>query len=131
MSNASGSVYPDIGRLPLGVAVLAILIGLFGLFLFLGGLLLVVFGTGIAYGAGTVTLFGSGSTVAGLVVLLVGLIILVVATGLWDQELWALALAIIVLLFYGLVTFLSQAWLDFLVVGGLVVYLIAVSGHFD
>ncbi|MCI4366483.1 MAG: hypothetical protein L3K08_01895 [Thermoplasmata archaeon] len=110
---------------------MAILIGLFGLFLFLGGLLLVVFGTGIAYGAGTVTLFGSGSTVAGLVVLLVGLIILVVATGLWDQELWALALAIIVLLFYGLVTFLSQAWLDFLVVGGLVVYLIAVSGHFD
>lgn len=129
MSNVSG--YTTIGRLPLGVAVLAILIGIFGFFVFLTGLLLILFGTGFAFGGGSVTIFGTGGTIAGLIILVLGALILLVSSGLWDQELWALALAVIVLLFYGFVTFVSGAWLAFLVVGALVVYLIAVSGHFD
>jgi hypothetical protein len=131
MSNATSSGYPNIGRLPLGVAILAILIGIFGFFVLLGGVVLLVFGTGLAYGAGNLTIFGSGSTVAGLVLLVVGILTLAVATGLWDQELWALALAVIVLLFYGFLDFLSQSWFSFLIVAVLLVYLVAVSGHFD
>jgi len=128
---SSGSTYGNIGRLPLGVAILAILVGVFGFLIFLVGLLLLVFGTSLAIGGGMVAVFGTTGTIAGLVFLIIGLVILAVASGLWDQELWALALAIIVLLFYGVLEFLSQSWLGLLVVGALVAYLVAVSNHFD
>lgn len=131
MSTASGSGYGNLGPLPLGVALLAILIGIFGFFVLVVGLLLLVFGTALAFGAGTVTVFGTGGAVAGLIIFVIGLVILVVATGLWDQELWALALAILVLLFYGAVEFFSQSWLAVLIIAALLVYLVAVSSHFD
>ena len=100
--------YSGIGRLPLGVAILAILIGIFGFFVFVVGLLL-LFGTAIALGGGTAGVFGFGGAIGGLIVLIIGLVILAVAVGLWNQELWALVLAIIVLLFYGVGEFLSSA----------------------
>ncbi len=131
MSNVSAYGYPNIGRLPLGVAVLAILIGVFGFFILLGGALLLVFGTNVVFGSGGVMVFGSSGAIAGLILFLVGVLTLGVAVGLWDQELWALALAVIVLLFYGVVELVSQAWLGLLIVGVLLVYLIAVSNHFD
>ena len=131
MSNVSGYGYPNIGQLPLGVAVLAILIGIFGFFILLGGALLLVFGTGLVFGSGSVTVLGTGGTIAGLILLIVGILTLCVATGLWNQELWALALAVIVLLFYGIVEFVSQAWLGLVIVAILLVYLVAVSNHFD
>lgn len=131
MGYASGTGYQSIGELPLGVAVLAILIGIVGFFILLGGLLLLVFGTGLAFGGGSVTVFGSAGTFAGLVLLILGIITLAVAGGLWNQELWALALAVIVLLFYAIVEFFAGAWLGFIISALLLVYLAAVSGHFD
>jgi hypothetical protein len=128
---STGNGYWNIGRLPLGVAVIAILIGVFGFFVLFGGLLLLVFGTTVAIGGGSVAVFGTTGTVAGLIILILGIIILAVASGLWNQELWALALAIIVLLFYGVVTFVSQSWLALIVVGALLIYLVAVSNHFE
>jgi hypothetical protein len=128
---STGNGYWNIGRLPLGVAVIAILIGVFGFFVLFGGLLLLVFGTTVAIGGGSVAVFGTTGTVAGLILLILGIIILAVASGLWNQELWALALAIIVLLFYGVVTFVSQSWLALIVVGALLIYLVAVSNHFE
>jgi hypothetical protein len=130
-TNVSGTGYTSVGGLPLGVAILAILIGIFGFFVLVAGVLLLVFGTSIALGSGSITVFGTGGAIAGLILLIVGAIILAVATGLWDQELWALALAIIVLLFYGVVEFVSQSWISLLIVVALLVYLVAVSGHFD
>jgi hypothetical protein len=130
-SYASGSSYVGVGPLPLGVAILAILIGIFGFFIFLVGLLALVFGTVLVAGAGATTVFGVGGALAGFIVLIIGLVILGVAVGLWDQELWALALAIIVLLIFGAVEFLSASWLGLLIVVGLLVYLVAVSRHFD
>jgi hypothetical protein len=127
--NSGGYAY--IGRLPLGVALLAILIGVFGFFVLVVGAVLLVFGTSLAIGSGTVTVFGTGGTIAGIILLLIGAVILAVASGLWDQELWALALAIIVLLFYGVVEFVAQAWFALLIVAVLLVYLVAVSNHFD
>jgi len=126
-----GNAYGSIGRLPLGVAILALLVGVFGFLILLGGLLLFVFGTSLTLGGGSLAVFGTTGTVAGLVFLIIGIIVLAVASGLWNQELWALALAIIVLLFYGVLEFLSQSWLALLIVGGLLVYLVAVSSHFD
>jgi len=126
----SGS-YASIGRLPLGVAILAILVGIFGFFVLLVGVLLLVFGTAVTLGGGSVAVFGTGGAIAGLIITIIGVIILAVASGLWNQELWALALAVIVLLFYGVLEFVAQSWLALLVVGALLVYLVAVSSHFD
>jgi hypothetical protein len=130
MSSAYSGGYANIGRLPLGVALLAILIGIFGFFVLVAGVVLLVFGTGLALASGG-TVFGFGGTVAGLVLLILGIVTLAVAVGLWDQELWALALAILVLLFYGAVEVLDAAWLGALIVAVLLIYLVAVSGHFD
>jgi hypothetical protein len=125
MSTASAYV----GRLPLGVAVLSILVGIFGFFIFALGLIVIVAGVGIGL-AGGATVFGVGGLAAGLIILIIGAVILAVAFGLWDQELWALALAIISLGVLGAVEFFSGAWLALLVVVLLLVYLVVVSNHF-
>jgi hypothetical protein len=57
-------------------------------------------------------------------------VILAAAVGLWNQELWALVLAIITLLVYGVVEFLAQSRLGLFVAGALVAYLLAVPNHF-
>jgi hypothetical protein len=119
-----------VGRLPLGVAILAVLIGIFGFFVLLLGLLVVLLGVGLGLGGGT-TVFGLGGIIGGLIILIIGAVILAIAYGLWNQELWALVLAIIVLLFYGAVEFFSRSWLGFVIVAILLVYLVAVSSHFD
>jgi hypothetical protein len=128
---SSTSYGSNIGGLPLGVAIIAILIGVFGFFVLLAGILLLVFGTAFVLGGGSLTVFGYTGAVAGLIILILGIVILAVASGLWNQELWALALAIIVLAFYGIVEYLNQAWIALLIVVLLIVYLVAVSNHFD
>ena len=122
----------SIARLPLGVAILAVLIGIFGFFVFLLGLILLLAVAGVVIsGVGVTSVFGLTGTVAGLIIAVIGLIILGVAVGLWNQELWALVLAILVLIFYGVVDFTSGAYLSLLIVVLLLVYLAAVSRHFD
>ncbi|HEV2316374.1 MAG TPA: hypothetical protein VGV89_02205 [Thermoplasmata archaeon] len=118
--------------LPVGVAILAILIGIVGFILVLGGLLILL---GFAI-FDSVALYGVG-LIGGLIVLIFGIVLLVVASGLWDLEMWALALALLVLLislalnlydiFYGH----GGSVLVTVVEGLLVVYLLAVSSHFS
>jgi hypothetical protein len=125
--------YRPVGRLPIGVAVIAVRIGSVGFFFLLLGILGLV---GVAlfahYGV-----IGSVGFLGALLTLLFGVVLLVVASGLWNQELWALALSILVLvillawnlydLFYGgAVNVLFMA-----IEAILLVYLIAVSPHFD
>jgi len=117
-------------QLPLGVAVLSVLIGLFGVFVLAIGLLSLLLGVGAGL-VGGASVFGFSGFFAGLVSVLIGIVILAVSASLWDQELWALALAIIVLLFYGAVEFFAGAWLGVLLIAGLLAYLIAVSPSFD
>jgi hypothetical protein len=120
----------NVGRLPLGVAILAVLIGVFGFFVLALGLLIVFVGVGVGL-AGGASVFGLTGVVAGLIVLILGAVILGAAVGLWDQELWALVLTILALLFLGVVEYLTAAWLALVVIIVLVVYLAAVSSHFD
>jgi hypothetical protein len=122
----------NIGQLPLGVAILAVLIGIFGAVILVVGLLVLLAIAGLALSGVVVTsVFGATGFVAGLIIVFVGAVILAVATGLWDQELWALVLAILVLLFYGAAEFFSGSWFGLAIVGLLLVYLVAVSRHFD
>jgi hypothetical protein len=119
-----------IGRLPLGVAIIAVLVGIFGFFVLLAGLLIALVGIGFGLATGT-TVFGATGAVAGLILFVIGAIILAVAFGLWDQELWALVIAIIALLFFAIAEFSSGAWLGLVVSVLLIAYLVAVSSHFD
>ncbi|MFZ0699989.1 MAG: hypothetical protein WAN74_07385 [Thermoplasmata archaeon] len=121
----------DDSRLPLGVAILAILIGIFGFFVLISGLLLLLSVAGVSLGGLAVTsVFGATGIVAAIIVLIIGLVILGTAVGLWNQELWALVLAILVLLFYAVIEFVGSAWLSLVIVVLLLVYLLAVSRHF-
>ena len=131
LPSGSGNMQ-GIGQLPLGVAILAILVGIFGFFVFLLGIIVLLAISGVVIGGiGVTSVFGATGLVAGIIVVIIGLVILGVAIGLWNQELWALALAIIVLLVYGALDFLSGAWLSLAIVAILLIYLAAVSGHFD
>ncbi|MGI0071520.1 MAG: hypothetical protein ACRECT_05585 [Thermoplasmata archaeon] len=120
---------------PLGVAILAVLIGIYGFVLFLLGLLVAVASSVVGSLGGADPLHGLGITdltVAGIILLIVGLIILGLAVGLWHLRMWALVLTILFLVFemvvYGLAgQFVTIGFILSLV---LFLYLLAVSRHF-
>jgi len=118
---------------PLGVAILAFLIGLLGVVWIILGLL--VIGSVSLPGAHLLSapsVFGTAGFIAGVVVLVVGLIVLGLGLGLWHQRMWALVLTLLFLLVelavYGYAgDFVSLGFLLALV---LFIYLIAVRRHF-
>lgn len=116
---------------PLGVAILSVLVGIYGFIVFLGGLL-VAAGFAVSDYLGVSHLASYSGIVLGAIVAIVGLIILGVAVGLWHLRMWALVLALIVtfvvLVVYGLAgDFVSLGFILALVV---FVYLLAVHRHF-
>lgn len=115
---------------PLGVAILAVLIGLFGALLLLGSIVLFLVGTPLVGTSG----FGlSGSVFIDAVVLLIlAILLFVVATGLWDLQMWALVLSIIVVGFLWLSDVVTGHLLSLssLIEVLLLVYLILVRHHF-
>lgn len=120
---------PEEPSRPLGVAILAVLTGIIGVFFILAGVLLAVLGVSLRIGF---PLGAYGVTIVGIIVLVIGLIILGVALGLWHQRMWALVLAILV---FGLYFISNVVGGTFLSVGSilsllLVIYLIAVHRHF-
>ncbi len=119
---------------PLGAAILAVLIGIVGFLYAVAGALVAALG-GLGYFDihNFLPISVSYSTlVIGIVILIIGLIILGVAVGLWDQRLWALVLAII---FFGAIFVTDVIAGNLLSLGAiisllLVIYLIAVHRHF-
>ncbi len=121
---------PEEPSKPIGVAILAVLIGIVGFLLIIAGVLLAALD--IAVGL-SLPQFGSyGFLIAGIVILVIGLIILGVALGLWHQRLWALVLAIIVFALYFISDAIAGAYfsLGAIISLILVIYLIAVHRHF-
>jgi hypothetical protein len=127
---------PPTQRRPLGVAILAVLVGIYGILVILGGLLLVV-GAAVGSLSGLVTLpahfGGSSGALIGIIVFIIGLIILGVAVGLWNLRMWALVLALIVTFIELVIYGLAGAYLTLTFVLSLIVfvYLLAVSRHFS
>lgn len=126
-------------RLPLGVAVLAVLTGIAGAFVLIAGLVVVLVALLVLSSVGWAAAFGTG-LLAGAVTAIIGLFVLTVAVGLWDQELWAFVLAVIVT-GAGTVWFValplvnggglvSVETLPAVAFGVLFVYLLAVKDHF-
>jgi len=129
--NAPYSPYAARRERPLGVAILAVLIGIFGAFLLIGSILLFLFGTAL-YGEGQFLHYGA-PLVAGLILFIVAIILLAVATGLWDLRLWALVVSIIVVGFLWLGDLVAGqiVTLGSLVLILLLVYLVLVRHHFS
>jgi uncharacterized membrane protein len=113
---------------PLGVAILAVLIGIFAVIVIVGGLL-ALFASSFAFVP--FPLFGTVGVVAGILLIIFGLILLGVAVGLWHQRLWALVLTIIVLILLIIGNILSHSFtLGFFIEIILLIYLLAVHRHF-
>jgi hypothetical protein len=116
-------------RLPIGVAIIAVLIALFGIVLLLVGILLLIFGAAGLFAG--LAFFGAG-LVGGIILIILSLIVLAIASGLWNLELWALVLSIIVVGALWILDVLSGNLfsLGSLILFVLLVYLIAVHRNF-
>jgi hypothetical protein len=123
--------YPAQASRPIGVSILAFLVGLFGILWIVLGLFVLAGATVPAIlGAGTIV--GTAGLIAGVVILIVGLIILGLALGLWHLRLWALVLTLLFMLFSAVSYALRGDFLSlgFIVALLLFIYLLAVSRHF-
>lgn len=121
-------------RLPLGVAILSVLLGLYGfLVAIFGALIFVQVSLSSAFDFfQPPSSFGLTGYALGAIVLIVGLIILGIAVALWRLRLWALVLALI-FLFLEMVSYaVAQNFVSFGFILALVlfVYLLAVNRHF-
>ena len=118
---------------PLGVAILAVLVGLFGVLLILGGALARAGVAAATYLSIPSGIAGVGGLEFGAIVLIIGLIILGLALGLWHLRMWALVLTILVVLFelvtYGLAGKFATFGFIFALI--LFIYLLAVHRHFQ
>lgn len=120
---------------PLGVAILAVLIGIYGFLLFLLGLFVAVGSTIFPYlgAANPFHALGVGGVLAGVIVLIFGLIILGLAVGLWHLRMWALVLTVLFLIVVVILDALAGAYitLGFILAVILLIYLLAVNRHFS
>jgi hypothetical protein len=119
---------------PLGVAILAVLIGLYGFIVFLAGLLLGASSAALGGLRGYApSVFGTTGVLAGVIVAVIGLIILGLAVGLWHLRMWALVLTLLFLAFELVVYGLARDFVSFGFIVALIlfVYLLAVNRHFE
>lgn len=122
---------PPYRSLPLGVAVLSILVGIYGFALFLLGLLLFV-GRSLHISYLSVPVFGLSGYPLAAAVTIVGLVLLGIATALWRLRLWALVLALLFLVYELAAYAYAREFVTLGFVLSLVIflYLIAVNRHF-
>ena len=121
---------PPRKSLPIGVAILAVLVGLYGFVLFVLGLLLFA-KIGVSQYLGVPSLGLTGYELAGLVAI-IGLVILGIGVALWRLRLWALVLGLLFLLYELVAYAYAGKYETFGFIFALVIflYLIAVNRHF-
>lgn len=122
---------PVVPSLPLGVAILALLVAIAGFVLFLSGALILL----NAYLPTTVPsdllILSGGDPLGAAILLLVGTVVVGLANALWHQERWSLYLTVGVL--FGLEAYLfftDTITVLFVIVLLIFVYLLAVRDHF-
>lgn len=129
---------PHYEELPLGVGVIAILMGILGVLALLAGIVMVaayVFQvTALSFLVAFVTSYViSVGTFGGVLLLLGGATTIAIALGLWHQESWALWVCIVGLAIAEAALFFLSTPFSYVFIAILVlyVYLIAVRQHFQ
>ncbi|HXY46526.1 MAG TPA: hypothetical protein VEK13_01325 [Thermoplasmata archaeon] len=118
-------------RLPLGVAILAVLIALFAVLMVLAGLLFLVAQVAGAVVPVSLEIFQSIDALGAIILLVLGAALLSVATSLWRQETWALWTTIV--LVFGTMAYLfftGSITVLFLIFVVLLIYLLSVRRYF-
>jgi hypothetical protein len=115
---------------PLGVAILAVLVGIFAVLVILGGIFILAGAAALAILGNSFSFGGLPAVAGGAIVLIVGIIILACALGLWHLRLWALVLALIVTFLEVVSYALSHAYLSLIIPLIIFIYLLAVHRHF-
>jgi len=118
-------------RLPVGVAILALLIAVIAFVMVLAGALFLLNSAFQAWVPSSLEIFQSIDLQGALILLVLGVALLTIATSLWRQETWALWTTIVVV--FAAIAYLfftgSITWL-FLIFVGLLIYLLAVRRYF-
>jgi len=111
---------------------LAVLVGIFGFLLVLGGALVIAGAAALSYLGVPSGFAGLGGITFGAIVLIVGLIILGLALGLWHLRMWALVLTLLFVIFEIITYGLAGDYVSFGFIFGLIlfIYLLAVRHHF-
>lgn len=123
-----GAYAPMPPKRPLGVSILAILAGLAGIIGILGGVAIMAL-SGAAAFAGYGILAGLGAAL-GVLILLLGVITLVYAIGLWRMRGWAWWLAMIVGVISIVIGIVTSNWISVGINLIIIIYLFVVRGHF-
>jgi lysylphosphatidylglycerol synthetase-like protein (DUF2156 family) len=113
-----------------GVAILAILIMLFGVVVIIVGLAIALVGglLGFAFGGPLLGAFGAA---IGFVVLIFGAIVFVAGQGLWRMRSWAFWLTAILLVLSIVSSIFSAGAGGIILPIGLLIYLLLVRKHFN
>ena len=117
--------------LPIGVAVLSIVTAAVGVLLIISGILFVLSYYGSFVIPASLVIFHVGDPIGATVLVVLGVVIALLSSALWHQELWAFYLSV-AFLFGGLAYLFFTDSITYLFVIVLVVfiYLIAVRHHF-
>jgi hypothetical protein len=119
---------------PLGVAILAVLIGIYGFLEFVVGVLIAVGSAAIGSlgGSSSFHVLGTTGVVGGVIIAIIGLVVLGLAVGLWHLRMWALVLTLLFLAFEMVINALNGTYISFgfIVALLLFIYLLAVNRHF-
>ncbi|MFZ0830403.1 MAG: hypothetical protein WCB18_08865 [Thermoplasmata archaeon] len=117
--------------LPIGVAILSIITAAVGVLLIVSGILFVLTYYGSLVIPASLVIFHVGDPTGATVLVVLGVVIALLSSALWHQELWAFYL-MVGFLFLGLayLFFTDSITYLFLIVLAVFIYLIAVRHHF-
>jgi hypothetical protein len=117
--------------LPVGVAIFSVLIALAGIVVVVSGALFLLNAFLPGYVPSELLILHSVDVLGAAILLLVGAVLIAVASALWHQERWALWTTIVVLFFaLSYLFFTASITILFLVFQVLFIYLLAVRRHF-
>ena len=125
-----GTPYVIVPARPLGVAILSVLVGLFGFLMILEGLLALIRDTRLGILGAGFGLSGLPVGAVGALTLVLGVIVLAAAVGLWRLHLWAFVLAIVVTFLVVVSSLLTGQILGLILAVVILGYLLAVHRHF-
>ncbi|HTS32564.1 MAG TPA: hypothetical protein VMI55_01310 [Thermoplasmata archaeon] len=122
---------PVVPRLPVGVAVVSILIAIVAIVMVLGGVLYLLDQFGSTLVPSVLDLFPSVDLLGATILLVLGICLLAVATALWRQETWALWTTLVLVFATTVYLFFTDSiTVLFILLVLLFIYLLAVRRYF-